>query len=269
VGSHPLLKEQRANNKNEEKTTMTTIDATTGSSNVYAVGGLTGATGLSPDALLEYCQSQLGCLDTQIKHSIDHQNLELLERQAAETAQGVLEQFGDKGPQSTDDMQNCVDALNKAIASLPAGDPVAAKLETFKNDMCNKYGFTEAQAARPLTPDEQKQYDKDKVITADVPNKNHENPGYAQASGEIRHFNKIMSGLPANLDDSKKPQNSEWKGTCDALASIVGDIKSGAEIQMLSLQDLVSQRQQAVSLACNMMSKEDTSLEQLARLGQG
>jgi hypothetical protein len=48
----------------------------------------------------------------------------------------------------------------------------------------------------------------------------------------------------------------------------VGDIKSNAEIEMLKLQDLVSQRQQAVSLSCGMMSKEDSSLEQLARLGQ-
>ena len=80
---------------------------------------------------------------------------------------------------------------------------------------------------------------------------------------------KVEVDLMQPIDPNKAPKNDDWKGTCQGLDNIVGDIKSNAEIQMLSLQDLVSQRQQAVSLACNMMSKEDTSLEQLARLGQG
>jgi hypothetical protein len=221
---------------------MNSVSQTTGSNNVYGVDGLTGTTGLSPDALLEYCQSQLGGLDTEIKTSINHQNLELQEREAAETAQGVLEQFGDNGPPDGPGMQQCVAALDKAIASLPKGDPVAAQLADFEQKMTNKYGYL---------PD------------GKTPVEN-----LVQPVGMLTG-NPQLGPSATGPTMISPPQNDQWKGTCSALDNIVGDIKSNAEIKMLSLQDLVSQRQQAVSLACSMMSKEDTSLEQLAHLGQG
>lgn len=241
---------------------MNSVTATTGSSNIYAVDGLTGATGLSPEALLAYCQQQLGGLDTEMKNSINQQNLELQEREAAESAQGVLESFGDNGPTGPGDMQKCVDAINQAISSLPAGDPVAAQLMKFETDMTSKYGFDAGQPGRPLTPAEQNELTTDQAIV----NLGNFGAGYEQALGRVRDLNKIQSGTSPSL--AAPPQNNDWKGTCTTLDNLVGDIKSGAEIQMLSLQDLVSQRQQAVSLACSMMSKEDSSLEQLSHLGQ-
>jgi hypothetical protein len=259
---------------------MTTIDATTGSSNVYAAGSLTGATGLSPEALLAYCQQQLSGLDGEIKTSIDQQNLELREREAAESAQGVLESYGDNGPQDQQGLQNCVDALTKAAASLPKDDPVAAELLSFRDGMASKYGLTQAQPGRALTPDEQAQLAAAEATVNAPPPKSSLfggsgvvsgalSPQFAQAQATINALTSIQNGTPASYDSSKKPQNNDWKGTTQTLDNYVGDIKSNAEIQMLSLQDLVSQRQQAVSLATSMMSKEDTSLEQLAHLGQG
>jgi hypothetical protein len=246
---------------------MSTVSAVNGS-NTYSVDGAGGIAGLSPDALLEYCQTQLGGLDTEIKNSIKQQNLALQEREAAEQAQGVLEQFGDSGPTDAPGMQKCVDALNNAISSLPPGDPVAANLQKFETNMCNQYNFTPGRA---LTGDEERQYAIEMTTPANsgpygsggsvntVPFDLH-----GKAPPSVGEFQKIMTGTLGT-----PPQNNDWKGTCEALGNIVGDIKSGAEIQMLQLQDLVSQRQQAVSLACGMMSKEDSSLEQLARLGQG
>jgi hypothetical protein len=261
---------------------MTTIDAATSSSNVYAAGSLTGATGLSPEALLAYCQTQLNGLDGEIKNSIDRQNLELQEREAAETAQGALESYGDNGPQDQAGLQTCVDALTKAAASLPQGDPVAAELLSLRDSMAKQYGLTQATPGRALTPDEQAQLAAAQAV---VNNPSPTSvfggssgpsvfsgtlaPQFAAAQQTVDKLTAIQNGTPAGYDDSKKPKNDEWKGTCQTLSNYVGDIKSNAEIQMLSLQDLVSQRQQAVSLATSMMSKEDTSLEQLAHLGQG
>jgi hypothetical protein len=252
---------------------MNSVSQTTGSNNVYAADSLTGATGLSPEALLAYCQQQLGGLDDEIRGSINQQNLELREREAAESAQGVLESFGDNGPQSQDDMQKCVDALNKAINSLPAGDPVAAELTSFKQSMESQYGFTEGQPGRALTPEEQKTYDNVKKSFDDSSTHakdQKEGPGHTSGAYQdaVAPYEQIMNGTQSNWDSSKAPKNNDWKGTCTTLDNYVGDIKSNAEIQMLSLQDLVSQRQQAVSLACSMMSKEDSSLEQLSHLGQ-
>jgi hypothetical protein len=231
---------------------MTTISATTNANNVYGVDSLTGASGLSPEALLAYCQNQLGGLDGEIRTAIKGQNLELQEREAAENVQGVLEQYGDSGPQDGPSMQKCVDALNQTIASLPQGDPVAAQLLKFENNMVSQYGF---HAGTTLTAAET--VDMQVVGTDDNGAPVYGNMGHGDGSTEV----------PPTMDTP--PKDNDWKGTCSALDNIVGDIKSNAEIKMLSLQDLVSQRQQAVSLATSMMSKEDTSLEQLAHLGQG
>jgi hypothetical protein len=226
-------------------------------------------TGLSPDALLEYCQSQLGGLDGEINGSIKHQNLELQEREAAEQAQGVLEQFGDQGPQDGPSMQKCVDSLNTAISGLPSADPVAAQLTKFRDDMCSKYGFTPATTL--ATPTDVQAGASPAQANAGLFDAGLQGGGLFDAAPATA----ASSAAPttANVvppkDPTNKPQNNDWKGTCDALGNIVGDIKSNSEIQMLQLQDLVSQRQQAVSLATGMMSKEDQSLEQLARLGQG
>jgi len=53
------------------------------------------------------------------------------------------------------------------------------------------------------------------------------------------------------------------------MGNLADSIKSNAEMQMLSLQDLVSQRQQVVELATGMMSKEDETLTDGAKaIGQ-
>jgi hypothetical protein len=65
------------------------------------------------------------------------------------------------------------------------------------------------------------------------------------------------------------PSNDDWKSTTDAVGNLADDIKSNAEMQMLTLQDLVSQRQQVVELATGMMSKEDETLTDGAKaIGQ-
>ncbi len=268
---------------------MSNISGVNGSSGVYAAGGIGGFTGLSPDALLEYCQSQLNGLDGEIQSSIKQQNLELQERQAAEQAQGVLEQFGDNGPTNGAQMQSCVDALNTAIASLPTGDPVAAQLADFRDKMCTDYGFTPGTtlttpadvqggvgpsgsaaaattlAAPPVFEDGSVTDYSDGTTTQGGATPS---PAAGTSGGSATSPAPVKDEMPPS-ELTKPPENNQWKGTCDALGNIVGDIKSNSEIQMLQLQDLVSQRQQAVSLATGMMSKEDQSLEQLARLGQG
>jgi hypothetical protein len=204
---------------------------------------------LSPDAMLDYCQIQLSGLDTQIDGDIKQQETQLREREAVQSAQTALEQFGTTGPQNYAQFQQCTAALDQAVASLPPGDPVATQLENFKGNMCSQYGFDptkvpsewQAQAAIVLTPLTQ----NSAVIIR---------PSLQQAQ------NVVTGNNPSN-----PPQNSDWQGTTDALGNIADNIKSGAEIQMLQLQDLVSQRQQAVQLASGIMSKEDQTLEGIAK----
>jgi hypothetical protein len=60
------------------------------------------------------------------------------------------------------------------------------------------------------------------------------------------------------------PGDGEWQGNTEALDNMASGIKSGAEIEMIKLQSLVSQRATVVQLTTNMMSKMDQSLENVA-----
>jgi hypothetical protein len=60
------------------------------------------------------------------------------------------------------------------------------------------------------------------------------------------------------------PGDGEWQANTEALDNMASGIKSGAEIEMIKLQSLVSQRATVVQLTTNMMSKMDQSLENVA-----
>ena len=65
--------------------------------------------------------------------------------------------------------------------------------------------------------------------------------------------------------DPHYPKDGEWKGTLDGLTKMEDDIKGGAEIEMLQLQQLMSQRQTAVQLTTNMMSKLDQTQDSIVK----
>ncbi len=203
--------------------------------------------GMSPDALLAYCQMQLGGLDKEMQQQMNTQTLELQEREAVESAQTTLESFGTTGPQSPQDFQKCEDAINQAAAGLPAGDPVAAQLTQFGQQIAQQYGYT---APTPGMTDQQMLVEVQGATNGDLVS---QAMAMSQALGD-------SGGLLL-----KKPANNDWQGTTDTLSNMADGIKSGAEIQMLQLQDLVSQRQQAVQLASGMMSTEDQTLNDEAK----
>ncbi len=187
-----------------------------------------GASDMSADALLAYCQMQLGSLDDEMTIQIKAQNLALQQRTAVESVQTALESFGTSGPQTNGDLNKCSAAFDAAIAKLPAGNPVAAQLSAQEQQMTSTYAETPASALP--------------FISAVIPD-------------------------AARLANS--PQNDDWQGTTQAVGNLSDDIKSGAEIQMLQLQDLSSQRQQAVEQATGMMTKENDTVDDAAKaIGQ-
>jgi hypothetical protein len=208
---------------------MTTVNPMSASApNVPPMSVMDGLSSMSPEAMLEYCQSKLSQLDGDMNSAIKQQQLQQRECTAVKQAQAALEGFGTEGPQSGPQFQQCVDAIDKAALSLPPGDPVAKELEDFKTSISSQYGY-HPEALLPMSP---------------------------------------KPGLSPTLIDpalTKKPANSDWQGTTDALKTMADSINSDAEIQMLQLQDLVSQRQQAVQLTSGIMSKEDQTLEGLTK----
>jgi len=218
------------------------------------LGGADGMQNVSADSLLAYCQMQLDGLDGEIKVQTDAQNTALKEREAIQQAQQVLEQFGTDGPQNPTDMQTCYNALGKVIDQLGPNDPAAEQVAQFRDSMCNQYGY---KPARPLTQAENTELEIDQA-----------NEGMGGLMGGVFAANASTLqeiSTTGTLGRAPDASSKEWSGTTDALDNIAGDIKDGAEIQMLQLQDLVSQRQAAVQLVTNMMSKMDDSTLSIAK----
>ncbi len=224
----------------------------TGAASVASATTFT-AQGMSPDELLEYCQMQLSGLNGEISTQMNQQNLALQEREAVENAQDVIEGFGSAGPQNITDFQTCENAISKAAASLPPGDPVAAQLTQFGQQIAQKYGYT---APQTLTPEQQQTVSAAHVIVA---------TNGSTAVGFTAPEGTIELAMAQHGALTSPPANNDWQGTTDTLSNMADGIKSGSEIQMLSLQDLVSQEQQAVQLASGMMSTEDQTLESEAK----
>jgi hypothetical protein len=220
-------------------------------------GALPGTTVMSPDSLLAYCQIQLGELDGQVTSEMNTQQLALAERTAVQNVETTLESFGDQGPQTGDQMHTCVVAFQNAINGLPAGDPVAAQLQTLGTQMVQQYGYQEVDTASPQAPlvgtlNAALQVSSTAgAMVASVP---------GQPASSVPALQLQTPPPTATYQLAHAPANDQWKGTTDAVGNLADNIKSNAEMQMLSLQDLVSQRQQVVELATGMMSKEDETL---------
>jgi hypothetical protein len=234
----------------------------------YVQGTTVNGQGLSPDALLAYCQAQMNGLDSQIDTLMSQQETQLNQQAAVQKVQSTLEGFGTNGPQNPGDMQKCVDAYNQAIASLPQGDPVAAQLQSQCDQMESQYGFTPAQT---LTPEQQTELAKAQAVVAKGTGAPVAVGGsgitpmadYLQAKTTVDQLTNTQNGVLNN-----KPANNQWQGNTDSLGNLASDIKSNSEMQMLKLQDLVSQRQDAIQLSTKMMtSTDDTLLDQAKSIG--
>ena len=215
--------------------TSATAAATGVDASVPIEGVNTGApmTAMSPDALLTYCQMQLGTIDGEIGTQMTSQQLQLRQRSAVEAVQSALEACGSQGPSTAQQMKTCVDAFDKAIGELDKNDPVARQLTEKRDQMTTDYGYS----AQSPTPE----------IT--------------ETTSEGTFTTPASDGLSL----TKPPSGEAWKGTIDSVGNLTNDIRSSAEIGMLKLQDLVSKRQQAVSLVTGIMGKTDQALEDGAK----
>jgi hypothetical protein len=246
------------------------ISATPGTTSVTAPSLGEGAiTSMSADSLLAYCQGQLGGLDDEITSQMNDQKLKLREQQALESVQKVVDSFGTAGPSDPAGFDQIEKAIADASASLPAGDPAAAQLQKFKGDLESQYGYTPGQPLTQADSDQIAAYQQQIVqLEASPPMGAH---GVSPDGGMLAiqdlqsRIGAIQSKASSKVGHTPDSDKQEWKGTSEALSNDVQDLKSDAEIGLLQLQDLVSQRQQAVQLCTNMMSKVDDGLEDQAK----
>jgi hypothetical protein len=215
---------------------MTTINAVDSNPlNTYA-----DPSGLTGDALLLYCQTQLGTYDTTINSFLTEQKLNVTRKKALSDVENTVKKYVNHFDQSSvDDIRN---AFDKAINALPENDPTRAAL-----------------------------VDKLKEFNS------HATPQFDPTPG---HFVRIRDNntSPTNDDLPLAVPNMKLVVTysTEELTAFAGDIHSmldtvngNAEINMIQLQQVMSQRQTAVQLTTNLLSKlDDTTKSVVTNLGR-
>jgi hypothetical protein len=198
-----------------------------------------GSVSLSPDALMAYCQARLDSIGSQVQSILKEQELSNGETSALQQVIATFQTYS-AGVNSGDSQgaSKCATmeaALGGLIDQIKASDPAFAdlgKLEQTYNDLL--YSGTGPQAATATTP--ALQYQDESTYP---PNAN-------GARGD-----NILS-------------TDEVQGFVQSLQGVASDINSGAQLQMIQLESLMSQQQTAVELTTNLVQSLGDQSEKVA-----
>jgi len=181
---------------------------------------------LTPDALLSYCKARLDGLDSQIQQDMQTQQDANYDQQDIQPIQALLAQNAD-GCKDQSAVNALVAAVKQAIAEIQGRDPGSPALSGLNQMLSAIQGGT-------TTPDTATQ------IGAQV----------AQKMGATITFPDSLS-------------SEQVKDLTTTLGQITSGESSAAEINMINLQSLMSQRQNAVELTTNMFQTLDETLNKV------
>lgn len=193
-----------------------------------------GASGdsLTPDAMLLYCAAQLHDMDTQVKQQMAGQQAQRGAQSKITDLKQLVAQFDTPGGINENDgatKKTILLKMKEIYDSLPAGDPTRNAIQTifdgFRSTSCCNDDLGNKVSLANYTPE------------------------MADADSKI-----------GSQDGKNFVGQSEVKDLESALDSAAGDIGKNADIQMISLQSLVSQRQMAVQIATNLINKLNETL---------
>ncbi len=189
---------------------------------------------LTPDSLMMYCASELRRLDQQITSRMNGQ-------QATRDAQAILSEcrewlvkYDTPGGIGADDkhlVPHILTRLKDAYDALPEGNPQRAEIQkhfdNFRNTTCLKNGHGTLSLQ-----------DDAAVVKAQI--------------------QKDVDGK-TNCSENRANQD-EVKTMLHSLNAITEELTHGAELEMINLQSLISQRQMAIQLTTNLLEKLNESL---------
>jgi hypothetical protein len=171
--------------------------------------------GLTPDALMTYCQSRLGSIDGQIETAFNDQQTRTTESQDIQGVLALLQgnQAGTTDASTCASMESSLQQLIAKVQTSDPGSPALPALEQTYNNMV--YSGTGPTSANPY-----------------------------------------LAGNPAQTngpqgDNTLSPD--EMTSYINAVQGAVSNLDSGAELQMIQIQSLMSQRQTAISLTTNLV----------------
>jgi hypothetical protein len=185
-----------------------------------------GGSGLSPDALMAYCESRLDSIDTQVTASFTDQQKNASAISQIDQTIAALKPFDSSNqtdPAVCKQLESTLGGLINSLKSSDPGCPALPALTTTYNSMVwsGDGGRAFKQSVDPSDPDF--------IDKAKYP------PTTAGPQGD-------------NVLNS-----TELQGYVQSLSDAASSLDSNSELQMVQLQSLMSQRQTAISLTTNLV----------------
>ena len=217
------------------------VGGVSASNQVSGQAGLAGG-GLTPDAVMLYCAAQLNHLDADIQQHMAQQ-------------------------QVARDQQDKLGKLKALLAGdIPDGDAGAVPKQQIMQAM--KDAYDSLVKTDPAGADQLNQAFHEFITTATF-----------NDHGEIRDAARDASGQPYNLGNltgdkitwlANQPTvaalgkntviDAEMKKLAARVDPVLSDVGKGADLEMINLQSMVSQRQMAVQIATQMISKMNETI---------
>jgi hypothetical protein len=202
------------------------------------VGGVSNATpilgsssisggGLTTDEIMLYCASQLNQLDSGIKQHMAQQQVARNQADKMGKLKGLLSS-GQIGAGDSSRKKEVVQAMKEAYDSLDPHDPRRDKL----NDMFCRF-----------------------MDTATYTNQSQDRVNAPEKYNLLTLDDAQMDNIASNGKDGNDVNVDEMKGFAADIEPMLSDISKGAELDMIDLQAKISQRQMAVQMATQMISK--------------
>jgi hypothetical protein len=211
-------------------------DSTDGAAPVY----------LTPDALMTYCQTRLDGIDAQITTAMTEQQNINSEQSAV---QGLLTDLSNDSATAVSgvmdnrtECQNLAKEFESVISNIQAKDPNSSALPQLEQ----VHDALMATGSGPFT-------DSSGVFH-----------GYYNGGDPTAPPTGLTA--PSNVRDDLdgKIGSDEFGDFTDALTNVNSSLGSGAELQMISIQSLMSQRTTAIQLTTNILQAYDDGLSKVA-----
>jgi hypothetical protein len=183
------------------------------------------------ETLLAYCAAQLGDLHGEIQVKMHQQQSMRAAKEALTRLRQLVAKCEKAGAYTPEDRQQILQASAQVMATLPPGqtrDAVLCFVNEFRHTACMN----------------------------DARDKNIPNDGI-----EAWCKDGWIADGKTNFDGNNQVAPAEFQNLSRCLENISEDINKNAELEMIGLQQLISQRQQAIQMTTNLLAKVNQGAE--------
>lgn len=214
---------------------MSAVGGVGASNLVSGQAGLAGGA-LTVDSIMLYCAAQLNHLDTDIQKHMAQQQVARDQQDKLGRLKSLMSGSIPEGPAGVEAKKAIMQAMKDAHDALAKTDPGGAdQLNQLFHDFITTGSFNDSGDERVKAGDGNNLFSLSKTAVETLAN--------AQS-----------------LDNKNSISVDEMKNMQAKVDPILSDVGKGAELEMINLQSMVSQRQMAVQIATQLISKTNETL---------